>query len=297
MSVERRPRTTLPNFTDRLPLGDQGLSVSPFCLGMVRSPEAVSAAFDAGVNFFFLSADMHWPLYEPLRQGLKDLLRRGRGIREKIVIGAACYPAQPDFCRYPFQEVLDAVPEFKRLDVLIAGGAYSRDFPERLPVYEQHRRTNFAGARAIGTSFHDRPTALAAINERLVDIAFIRYNPGHPGARHDLFPHIVSVPRPLVFNFKSTLGYVPPDLQAELGLPGDEYWQPTITDYYRFALTRPELDGLLVAPATPVELAGLVAALELGPLDDEEEQFLLNLALVARGGARVVPERLVKHAP
>jgi hypothetical protein len=264
---------------------------------MVRSPAAASAAFDAGINFFFMSADMHWPLYEPLRQGLKDLLRRGGGIRDEIVLGAVCYPTQPDFCAYPFKEILEAVPEFKRLDVLLAGGAYHRDFPERLPVYHEHRRGNFLGCRAIGTSFHDRQTALAAINERLVDIAYIRYNPSHPGAREDLFPYMESSGRrPLVFNFKSTRGYVPPDLQAELGLPGDIYWQPAITDYYRFALTRPEIDGLLVAPATPAEVAGLATALELGPLDDEEEEFLLNMALVATGGARVIPERPVKHA-
>src|SRR5215469_14434904 len=67
----RPSRQMLPRLTDRLVLGDEGLSVSPFCLGMVRSPDAVSAAFDAGINFFFLSADMHWPLYEPLRLGLR----------------------------------------------------------------------------------------------------------------------------------------------------------------------------------------------------------------------------------
>jgi hypothetical protein len=254
---------------------------------MVRSADAVSAAFDAGINFFFLSADMHWPCYEPLRQGLKDLLRRGGGIRDEIVLGAACYPAQPDFCVYPFQEVLEAVPQLERLDLLIAGGAYSRDFSERLPVYQEHRRWRFLGCRAIGTSFHDRQTALAAINERLVDIAYIRYNPMHPGARHDLFPQIAAREPPLVFNFKSTRGYVPPDLQTELGLPGDVYWQPAITDYYRFALTRPELDGLLIAPQTPQEVGAFTAALDLGPLDDDEDKFLLNLALVALGEAAV----------
>jgi hypothetical protein len=258
---------------------------------MVRDPAAVSTAFDAGINFFFVSADMHWPYYEPLRRGLKDLLRRGGGIRDVIVLGVACYPAQPDFCLYPFQEVLEVIPEAERLDVLIAGGAYGRDFPERLPVYEQHRRANFLGCRAIGTSFHDRRTALVAINERLVDIAFIRYNPMHSGARYDLFPQIAIRDAPLVFNFKSTRGYIPPDLQTELGLPGDVYWQPAITDYYRFALTRPEFDGLLIAPQTPGEVAAFTAALELGPLDDDEDNFLLNLALVASGGARVADER------
>ncbi len=42
---------------DRLALGERGVRVSPFCLGLVRSPEKVGAAFDAGLNFFFVTAD------------------------------------------------------------------------------------------------------------------------------------------------------------------------------------------------------------------------------------------------
>ena len=60
-------RAHLPRFTDRLALGGQGLAVSPFCVGMVALPETIGAAFDAGINFFFVSADMHWPLYEATR--------------------------------------------------------------------------------------------------------------------------------------------------------------------------------------------------------------------------------------
>src|SRR5205823_1724956 len=70
-------RLTLPRPTDRLPLGMTGLSVSPFCLGIVESPETIPAAFDAGINLFFLTADLHWPLYEGLRRGLEQLFARG----------------------------------------------------------------------------------------------------------------------------------------------------------------------------------------------------------------------------
>ena len=75
---EQKKRQRLPRFTDRLPLGDQGLAVSPFCLGMVREAVTVCAAFDAGINFFFLSTDLHWPLYENARRGLRQLLRQFR---------------------------------------------------------------------------------------------------------------------------------------------------------------------------------------------------------------------------
>ena len=35
------------------------------------------AAFDAAINCFFVSTDMHWPFYEQPRRGLKLLLARG----------------------------------------------------------------------------------------------------------------------------------------------------------------------------------------------------------------------------
>jgi hypothetical protein len=102
----RRP---LPCLTDRLPLGRSGLQVSPVCLGMVPRPETVPAAFDAGINFFFLSADLHWPRYEGMRRGLETLLARGGGVRDEIVVGVVSYLEQPLFQTFQVQEVIDAV--------------------------------------------------------------------------------------------------------------------------------------------------------------------------------------------
>ena len=80
---------------------------------------------------------------------------------------------------------------------------------------------------------------------------------------------------------------VTPAAMAHHGLDDAVYWHPHITDHYRFALTRPELDGLLVSLETPDEVRALAAALEKGPLDDEEEEYLMNAALVAQGKAKV----------
>src|SRR4029434_7055409 len=89
MSSLRPRRTVLPRLTDRLAIGETGLQVSPFCLGMVRSEDTASAAFDAGINFFFLSSDLHWPFYEKARRGLEKLLARGPRIREQVVVALA----------------------------------------------------------------------------------------------------------------------------------------------------------------------------------------------------------------
>lgn len=291
MPTTARQRNGLPRLTDRLPLGSKGLRVSPFCLGLTAAAGTVPAAFDAGLNFFFVTADMHWPLYEHTRRGLADLLARGRGVREQVVVAGVCYPTQPEFCAAPFEELIAAVPGLKTLDVLLAGGAYGREFGRRQAVYAEHGRNGFLGNRAVGATFHDRQAARQAVELRQVDIALIRYNAGHPGARRDVFPHLPEPPRPLLFGFKSTFSYVPPAQMTAYGLPAPEYWHPAITDHYRFALTPPEMDGLLLALRTPVEVAALAAALEQGPLTEEEETYLMNVAGVARGEARVVPDR------
>lgn len=268
--------------TDRLALGDTGLLVSPFCLGMVFSDETACAAFDSGINFFFLSADLHWPAYEVARRGLEKLLARGRGIREQVVVAVVSYVTQPEFCAGALREGLASISGLETIDLAIIGGAYSDEFLTRVHIYDLIRRHEDLGIKAVGTTFHDRMAALLAFNHNLVDLAFIRYNPIHPGASVDLFPHLTEPTPTLLYNFKSTVGFLPPQRYAELGLE-DDYWQPEITDYYRFALTRPEIDGLLCSPTTPEEVEALARALEEGPLDEEEEKYLLDLATLDQG--------------
>ena len=45
-------RIALPKFTDRLNLGKARLSVSPFCIGQVRSPDAIEEVFDASNSHY-----------------------------------------------------------------------------------------------------------------------------------------------------------------------------------------------------------------------------------------------------
>jgi predicted aldo/keto reductase-like oxidoreductase len=279
-----RRRRRLPRFSDRLALGRSGLTVSPFCVGLVERPETIAAAFDAGINFFFLTADMHWPYYEASRRGLEQLFARGRGIRRQVVVAAACYPTQPEFSSVPFIEVIEATNRLEAVDVAVMGGVYASDFMSRHRIYLEHRRTHHAGIRAIGATFHDRLTAAAPVVHGLLDIAFARYNPSHAGARADLFPAVAGAKPTPLYIFNSTSGYVDADRMKALGI-GRSKWRPHITDHYRFALTRPEVNGLLCAPRTPAHVEALARALEAGPLDDDEENYLMDLASLDAGEA------------
>lgn len=261
-------RVALPRLTDRISLGEY--AVSPFCVGMVDSADTIGAAFDAGINFFFVTADLHWPRYSAARTGLERLLARAP--RNQIVVAAAAYVTQPEFCRMPFREVIDAIPGVGCLDVLVAGGAYGSELPGRLPIYRRHREERFAGAGALGVSFHDRGAAVGAIQQGEIDVAFVRYNAAHPGAQRDVFPRIPPARTTRVFGFTSTAAHgAVPDL-------GDDVWIPDITDHYRFALSRVGLDGLLCSPTQPSHIAELAAAMERGPLSLEEEQHMIELA-------------------
>jgi hypothetical protein len=268
----RPPRTRLPGLADRLPLGASGLAVSPFCLGVVNDPRTVGAAFDAGINFFFVTADLHWPIYDGLRRGLADLLAGG-AIRDRIVVAACSYVAQPEFLRAPFHELVDAVPGLERIDVLIAGGAYGHELAGRWPVYVEGRRAGFLGARAIGASFHDRQAAVGRVARGELDIAYLRHNARHPGASSEVFPHLPDDRQALLYTFKNAEFQIRPEHVARLGLD-DSYWIPTVPDLYRFGLAHPQVDGCLVALTEVEHVAALADALAEGPLSPDEEHHL-----------------------
>jgi hypothetical protein len=283
MSIAISPevsRAALPKATDRLSLGRSGLQVSPICLGIVGDPEIIPAAFDAGVNFFFLSGDLHWPLYEAVRKGLELLFARGTSVRDQVVVGAVSYLDPPMFQALQFHEVIDVVKGLKRIDLLIAGAVWSeQNLYARVGPIQYVRSAGYLGSRAIGASFHHRRSALLSVNYELLDIQFVRYNTAHPGARQDTFPFVRSDRRSLIYNFKSVLSRVTSGRFRELGFDGS-YWEPKATDYYRFALSHPAMDGVLCSPATLSEFRELLQALEERPLTAQEEQYMMWLSTI-----------------
>lgn len=272
----RRGRRQLPRFTQRISLRG-GLSISPFCLGMTTDWRVIPAAFEMGVNFFFISSDLHWPLYEPNRRGLRALLASRRGIRDEVAVAGVTYLSQPAFSSGPLSELVGAVAGLRRLDLLVAGGVYGPDLLARVRMLRS--LVSEFSARSIGASFHDRDTAVAAANHYLVDLCYVRYNPGHTGARDDLFPRLAALRAP-VFNFKSGHGFVSHARLRELKVDS-KLWSPDAPDYYRYALSRPQLDGLLFSVRSRRELVELDAALGRGGLTADEEAHLEELAVIA----------------
>jgi predicted aldo/keto reductase-like oxidoreductase len=258
--------------------------VSPLCLGMVTDPGTISAAFERGVNFFFLSADMHWPLYEGLRRGLADLLQRP-GVRDQIVVAGVSYLTTHPFVHAPFDEIVDSVPGLGHLDVTVIGGTYGQDFIALRAEYEKHKKK---GVRATGASFHERLAARFALAHRAVDLAYVRYNVPHPMAEKEVFPAVAlgDRERPALFCFKSTMGYLAPERLRALGIK-DKNWHPKVSDHYRFVLSHAAVSGILCSPTTIAQLDELVAQLAAGPLSQAQDDYLRLLVQLVRGEVAV----------
>jgi hypothetical protein len=288
-------RARLPSLRDRLNLGQSGLRVSAFLQGMSgNDPAIVADAYDAGINFFFVSVDLHWPLYESIREGLRRLLARGHGIRDRVVIAAVSYVVGPTTMTQAFRELLDTVPELDRIDVVMAGMVRDEEVALRLPALRKIVEHGQFGARATGASFHRRTTAVRVHREGLVDLVCLRSNPHHPMGLEDTFPHLDARSRSRVFVFKSVQGYLPDAHWKQLGL-SKAHWRPLPPDYYRYALGCRQVDGVLMGLGNAREVRELRASLRQGRLDQESRRYLVDLArLAVRRGVLPPP---VHHDP
>lgn len=131
--------------------------------------------------------------------------------------------------------------------------------------------------RALGVSIHDRPRAGRLAEDSVLDLFMIRYNAAHPGAEHDIFPHLARR-RPAVVAYTATSWRKL--LSAPRGWTGKV---ATAGDCYRFCLTSPHVDVVLTGPRTVGELRENLAAVEKGPLDVQELEWMRSLGKAAHG--------------
>lgn len=243
-------RKAFPQVSDRIALrGSAGLAVSPVCIGMVQDPAVVVAAYDAGVNFFFLSGDLHWKAYEPLRVGLRHLSAARPASVDEAVVGVVTYLAQPDLMEGAWEDALREVDQFAN-KVLVVGGVFREDLQRRADTAARVHAA-CASTTPFGLTIHDTALAMIEAVHCMASILFIRYNHRWRTADAEVLPASAASDTPL-FAFKTT--------KFAGRSPG------TFADHYRFALGREGIDGVLCAPADVPELEALQEAIDAGPL-------------------------------
>lgn len=251
------------DFTHTL-LGNTGLKVHRLGLSATYWPgrDAIRHALESGLNTFFaFSIDL---------QMMRVLAEVPRNERSRFVLLTGAYNmvwGYPNLRRTLEKRLRQFKTDY--IDVFLFLGVTSgRQFPERARE-EMYRLKEEGKVRFVGMSCHDRAFAGRMAAEGALDVLMIRYNAAHRGAERDIFPH-VSAHHPGIVSYTATRWHAL--LQRPRRWPEDRP-RPSAGQLYRFVLTNPHVHVCLTAPRNLQQLKENIAALDHGPLDEDEVRF------------------------
>jgi aryl-alcohol dehydrogenase-like predicted oxidoreductase len=231
--------------------------------------EAVRAALDRGVNYLFYTF-RSGKMLEPLRDAIKK-------DRDKIVV--ATLPLLGYFGGSVRRGAERALKNLGTdyIDVFQLGWLGVTSAWTDSTIRELEHLKESGKVRALGISIHDRVRAGKLAEESPLDLFMIRYNAAHPGAEKDIFPHLEKR-RPKVVAYTATSWRKL--LKRPKGWDG-----PVMTagDCYRWCLSSPHVDVVLTGPATGAQLDENLAALQKGPLADDEMKWMREFGRAVHG--------------
>jgi len=247
-------------------LGKTGLEVTRLGIGAGYGLSATNViyALDKGVNFFFWAPFL--PGYIPVSRNLKKILP---GYRDKIVFATATY-----FWSLPnsFERILHRHLRWsgiEHIDIFFLG--MMRKIPDQRKLEELLKLKEKGIFRFLGVSTHKRKLGEEIMRKWPVDVLMIRYNMAHRGAEQDVFPFLLEKDRPGIIGFNATKHKRL--LKRLIGWDLDKP-VPTAGDCYRFVLGNPSVDMVLAGPRNREHIDEAVAAVEKGPLSEEELKWM-----------------------
>jgi len=248
-------------------LGDTGLKVHRLGLSCTYRPgkKTIFKALDHGLNYFFF-----YGFDGQLIKTLRDVLPNER---EKYVLSTGAYNLF--FTHTSIRKTLEKrLRQLKTeyIDVfMLLGVTKPKHFPESA-FEELYKLKDEGKIKAVGMSCHDRKFAGKMAQDSKLDVLMIRYNAAHRGAEKDIFPYLKNH-NPGVVGYTATRwGYL---IRRNKKWP-KERKIPTAEQCYRFVLSNPDIHVCLTAPSNMKHFEENIAALEKGPLSDDEIKFMVE---------------------
>jgi aryl-alcohol dehydrogenase-like predicted oxidoreductase len=107
----------------------------------------------------------------------------------------------------------------------------------------------------------------------------IRYNAAHRGAEQDIFPFLHAHNPGLVSYTATRWKYL---IRRQSGWPKEKQI-PSAAQCYRFVLSNPHVDVCMMAPSNMKQMDEDLAALQQGPLTDEEMALIKKFGDLIHG--------------
>ena len=239
-------------------LGKTGLRVSRLGIGSSYGvpARAVLRAFDQGINY------LYWGTYRTAAMG-RAIRQLAAHHRDEIVVVLQSYSRIGWLMKTMFHKGLRRAG-LDHADVLLLG-LHNR-MPSQRVMHAAADLRQAGLVRHLAVSAHHRPTFRQYIADPQFDILQIRYNAVHPRAEQDVFAHLPAEGGPGVTTYTTTCwGQL---LAPELMPPGEPV--PRASDCYRFALSNPHVHLCMCGPADDAQMDEAIAALDRGPMSDDE---------------------------
>jgi len=247
------------SFNEPKTLGRTGLKVGR--LGVASSygapAEAYEEAVDRGVNYFYWGAIRRGGM----RKAICNIVSRGK--RDALVIVLQSYSRSAGLMEMFLQKGLKALG-IDHADVLLLGWHNKAPWPR---IMEKALALREKGMfRFLAVSGHNRKLFSLLAGDARFDIFHLRYNAVHRGAEEEVFAKIRPENRPGLVSFTATRWG---DLLNTKKMPPGEI-PPRAADCYRFVMNHPMVDVCMAGPKNLEEMREALAALQLGPLSEEE---------------------------
>jgi aryl-alcohol dehydrogenase-like predicted oxidoreductase len=259
-------------------LGRSGLSVSRIGIGMSRglTERDLEEVLERGINYFYWGSLR----IESYGQAIRHVARKRR---EDVVVVVQSYTRAAFYMGHSIESALNEL-DIHYCDLLLLG-MWNETPPRRILDAAIELREK-GKAKHIMISCHQRTTFEKYIADPTYAAIMVRYNASHPGAEEDVFPHLAPRSegpraRPGVVSYTATRWG---DLLNPKLLPKDEP-PPRASDCYRFALTNPDVDVALCGPKDRAELDEALAALDRGPMSEDELAWMKRVGKAVRAAA------------